>query len=333
MGRRRRKIISNKAYEVSCRTIEGLPFVATFYMKLIMESVLARALEIHPVILCHLVWMGNHPHMLLIAKDATQCKNFYGYVQKQLTESIKRLLRLEYLSLWQGRPMVARVGDLEEAKKRLVYFFNNPTKANLVDKIEQYNQINTWDTLMNSDKKVDTVVTKQVPYVRLPMIPKLPCYSMSEVQDKAFTKNIRAKTKKTHALTYHPYLWLKCFDACENSDSAFIQEVIDDISRVVKENEDSLRQARIEAGKKVIGAKRLALQDIRQAHTPKKFAERKVFVLASDPKLRIQLIKEHNEFCEDCRLAYLDWKVGDFSVDWPMGAFKPPLPPTENVLY
>ena len=101
MPRLRRYVVSKQVYEVCFRTKRGLPFVCTEYMKLILESVLARAQRDYKVEISHFVYMGNHPHMLITARDSLQFKNFYCEVKKQTTEMIKRLLNLRHLSLWQ----------------------------------------------------------------------------------------------------------------------------------------------------------------------------------------------------------------------------------------
>jgi hypothetical protein len=82
------------------RTRRGLPFMTTLYMQLILESILARVQRDSKVIIDHIIWMANHVHIIIQAKDAAACKNFYGEVQKQITEAMKRLLNLEHLNLW-----------------------------------------------------------------------------------------------------------------------------------------------------------------------------------------------------------------------------------------
>ena len=98
------------------RTRVGLPFVCTKYMNLIIEGIVARVQRNHKVQLCHKNFMGNHPHMIIVAKDSLECTNFYGEIKKQLTDSIKRLLGLEHLNLWQKNgTSVIRYHDLKGA--------------------------------------------------------------------------------------------------------------------------------------------------------------------------------------------------------------------------
>lgn len=69
MGRQRRYYKTRTLYEISFRLRKGLPLVPTEYMKLILQSITARALELYPVDLCDDQWMSNHPHILVVSKN------------------------------------------------------------------------------------------------------------------------------------------------------------------------------------------------------------------------------------------------------------------------
>jgi len=118
MPRARRQFIANQPYELCFRAKSGLPLPPNDVINLIIESGLARANRDHKVIICSFLWMGNHPHLIVVSRDAEKLKLFYTELQKYLTEAIKRLLGLDLLLLWEGRPMVALVGDIESAVER-----------------------------------------------------------------------------------------------------------------------------------------------------------------------------------------------------------------------
>jgi len=100
MPRAPRLIKSNTLYGISFRARRGLPFCCTMYMRAIIEGILARVQRDDKVILHHHVFEGSHVHLIITAKDSDACKMFYGQLEKQITDSIKRLLGLEHLSLW-----------------------------------------------------------------------------------------------------------------------------------------------------------------------------------------------------------------------------------------
>ena len=101
MPQARKYFVSRKPYLITTRINSGLPLVCTEYMKTILWSILARAQRLHPVKLCHFLYMGNHPHFLPVAEDAETVVQFIRYVKKETTEAIKRLTRNSKLSLWE----------------------------------------------------------------------------------------------------------------------------------------------------------------------------------------------------------------------------------------
>jgi hypothetical protein len=67
--------------------------------------------------------MGNHLHLLLVAKDSVLCTRFYGELKKQITECLKRLLGMSSLSLWQKNgTTVIYYKDSETVSERIAYF-------------------------------------------------------------------------------------------------------------------------------------------------------------------------------------------------------------------
>ena len=139
MCRQPRCILSGEVYDLTLRTKKGLPFVTTFFMKLILGSVLSRVQRDYKVTVCHHLWMGNHLHMLIVVKDAKQCTKFYGQLQKQITDAVKKLLGLKELNLWhKNRASVVRIGDVAGVRKCIAYLYANPANAHLVETIEEY---------------------------------------------------------------------------------------------------------------------------------------------------------------------------------------------------
>lgn len=125
MPRRRRRIKSKGCYELCFRAREGLPLVAYDLIELIIGSAVSRTQRDDKVTLCHDLWNGSHAHIIVVTKDSSQCTRFYGEIQKRITDSIKRLLGLHYLDLWEGTAMVAEIADEEAAIERIAYLYAN----------------------------------------------------------------------------------------------------------------------------------------------------------------------------------------------------------------
>lgn len=325
MPRRRRRIESNSCYELCFRAREGLPLVAYDLIELIIGSAVSRTQRDNKVILCHDLWNGSHPHIIVVTKDSEQCLRFYGEIQKRLTDSIKRLLGLNFLNLWEGTAMVSRIYDLDAAIERIAYLYANPAKDNLEDCIEKFPGYTSWRGYKKAQPTLEAENSEEFPWIRMPSIPEVPDRPLTPYEDRSISRSLKESNKQRHILTRRPNAWMACF-GIESPEE--ISEINARILNRVREKEEEARKLR---KGKVMGAHRLRSQKILQPHKPKK-KSRKIFIICSINKLRMELIAEFKDFCAKCRDCLRRWRGGDFNVEWPPGAFKPPLPPLVNVL-
>jgi REP element-mobilizing transposase RayT len=312
------------------RTRRGLPFVCTKYMKLLLSSIISRVQRDHKVVLCDFVWMGNHAHMLVVAKDSKACTAFYGEIQKQLTEAIKKLLDLKYANLWQKNgTSVIQYGDLESAKQRVAYIYANPARANLVNSINDYPGLSSYEAFKAAEPRIDYEYKEEVPWIRAPMITRLPCKGLSFVQDKYYTDKLlkKAKNSEKHELIICPNAWMKCFGISSPEE---IKAEREHIERILKEYESEALEKRQAKGWKVKGAIKLAEEAIDVDRYEPKGPVIRIFVYAACKKIRQKMICQYDLFCQLCVECYKRWKVGDYTVMWPPGAFLPAMPPRAN---
>ena len=328
MPHRRRMIVSNTCYEVCFRARSSLPFVAYRIIKLIIGAAVARAQRDDKVVICHDIWNGSHPHLILVAKDSLKFVQFYDEVQKKITDMLKRLLGLDYLSIWEGYPAVIELGDPDMVKDRIAYLYANPAQDNLVESIDQFPGYSSWEGFLSSKDRLSAMTEEEYPWIRLPSLPKLPSSVLTSNQDRNFVRIIEKANKKKHKLVRHPNAWMKCFKVDSDQE---VKEINDQIIEMIREREDEARNLRQLANRTVMGRVKLCSQEILKPHTPKK-REIKVFIMTTDNELRMRKIEERDLFDELCRECYESWKKGDYRCQWPPGAFKPPLPPTENLL-
>ena len=328
MPRRRRYIESNSLYEVVFRARRGLPFACLKVIELIIKSALARTQRDCKVLLCHFLWMANHPHILLIAKDAAQLVRFYGELEKRITDSLKRLLDMEYLDLWEGRPSVIRIADMEAAIERVVYLYCNPSKAGLISSIDQYPGYSSWRQFQKTRSALSARITEKVPWIRLPDISRVPRRNLSGRQDDFLARKMRSKASKFHRLTLLPNAWMKCFGIRGSKE---IEQVNQNIQQAIYSNEGQYHVERLVQRKSVLGLNGLKQQPIMAAHVPQR-KSRKIFVIARDNDLRCAIIEATQRICELCYECYESYLRGCFLVRWPPGTFPPPLPPLANAL-
>jgi hypothetical protein len=326
MGYRPRYFVSNKLYALCFRTIEGLPFVATSYMKLLLLGIMARAQRDQKVVLCHFIWMGNHAHILAIFKDSDQAKNFYAEVQKKITDSLKSLLGLPHLRLWERRPVVAQVLDLPAAIQQTAYLYANPSRADLVDSISQYPGCSSWDVFQaltrtpekNTLTTSSTIKTLWIPFSKIPLLPAL---SLKKHADMDFTAQL-APLGRPHNLELHPNAWMQCFGISYPNEIATTNQKI---LSLIEEMEEDARKKRLLNNKSVLGERVLRVQNILRQHTPTgRRTRRRVFVICSDKAQRIAYIAKIQQLCCMARICYHDALKGVNRL-WPPGMFRPPL--------
>lgn len=328
MPRTRRYIKSNGLYEITFRASSTLPLPCTEAMAAVIHSALARVQRDNKVVLHHYIFEGTHPHILCTAKDADKCRQFYGQLQKQLTESIKRFLGLEQLNIWDGCPSVIEIPTLEDAISTIAYLYANPSNDDLERSIELYPGVSSWQALRSCDS-VEQRISVKHPRIRQFMIPKLPSAALTPRQDRFVTEKILERSKESHELQVYPLLWIKHFidDPSRKDVSQFKEEIIADLRSREEEN----GRRRVRERKTVLGAKALRLQALLKPHTPKKKG-RKIFVKTRFKEIRQKIIAERRQIELLCREAYESWKVRDFRIPWPPGTFPPALPPPANAL-
>ena len=82
----------------------------------------------------------------------------------------------------------------------------------------------------------------------------------------------------------------------------------------------------------IMKAKELISQDFFKQFRPKTYSKRSICI-STCSELRKQFISSYRAFCEACKRAYECWKLGDFSVEFPPGAFRPRIAPTASPVF
>lgn len=286
-------------------------------------GILGRAQRDNKVDLCHFVDMNNHSHNLAVSHTGQELAKFYMEVQKKTTDAVKKLVGLSHLSLWEDRPAVARVVDLEAVINRIVYIYCNPSNAALCDSIGEYAGINSWSAFLTSEPSVDAEVTIDARWYPVSEIPKLPARSLSLSQDAALQRKLlQSEGAHSHPIVLKPFKWLEQFGITEPLRIENIRKrIIDRVREVERVN----AEARTTAHTRCIPNSVQMREPYMKPHNPKK-KERKIFIICSDKEQRIEILQVYKWIFGRCRECYRKVKEG-LRVDWPPGTFIPWLPP------
>jgi hypothetical protein len=324
MPREPRIIFKNSLYEIVPRAREGLPLPPTDTTNQLLKGILARTQRDDKVTVCNFVEMNNHSHQHAISNEPDQLSKFYMEYQKKITDSVRKLTRAESLQLWEGRPSVALLALAEDAIVRLIYMFLNPAKAGLVQSIDDYPGLTTWEAFKTCEASVDAQVTVEAYWTPASQLEPLPEHNkLSPASDRAMARSCRENPKTIkYEMVIKPLAWLACYGI---TDPVRIEKIRQRIIKAVYDGEAQLAKERLEKKIPVMGAERLKQQAYLKPHTPKA-KERRIFLICGDNKRRPKLIALFKDIAKKCRECYLLLKEGK-PHDWPPGTFIPWVPP------
>ena len=323
MPRANRAFSDNTVYEIIPRTRECLPMPPNQTSNELKLGILGRTQRDSKVELSHFLDMNNHSHTLAVSNHCEKQNKFYMELQKKTTDAVKALLGLKSLSLWEDRPSVAKVATLDDAIKRIVYIYCNPSKASLCDSIEEYPGINSWSAFLQCEPRVDAEVVVDARWYPVSEIPKLPSRLLSPKQDARIHQELASSEKAlSHPIIIKPFKWLEAFGIVNPYK---IERIRQKIIAQVRETERVNAEARLAAGKRSVPRSVLVREPYMKPHTPKK-KERKIYLICGDRELRLELLERFRQIFDRCRECYRKAKEG-LRVEWPPGTFTPWFPP------
>lgn len=311
-NRRDRRNPKTAVFHITNRTLSGLPFVCQLFMIMIIKGILARAQTLYPVFVCHFLWMGNHYHLILSCQVEFVSK-FIGYMQSELARSIKQLFPSMYArDVWVGRFKEQRLATAEDVLNKIAYIYANPAKANLVHNILDYPGFSSWGMYTSGTKSFRA---RWTPSRLLGDVYKK-IRQCSEVQLLKELIEI-SKDGEESEFVLRPDHWKSCFDESKDWGS---EQILKEITTRVTSLEQEATEIR--GNKRVVGARALK----RQGPCPEfrsKLKSRTPYIICHDKELRKELIESYKSFCDQCRSAWLDWKIGRAKADFPRGAYRP----------
>jgi len=281
MARNPKCFAPNSVVEISFRTQKGLPLVAIPLIKLIIKSIIAAAQALYPgQIMCHFVVMANHFHFMFVTLDPSTLPAFIGYIKKELAHYINRLTGRSGETLWTEGYYSPTVLDYKKAIKQIVYYYTNPQSAHLVDTIEQYPQLNSWQATLEGGQQ--EVVRK----LYRSSVPKLPEKTLTLQEHERLAESMFRKAGEELVFKVDPFAWMECFPETRDLE---ISRVRDIIVRLVRQKEAKLRQQRKANKTRVKGAHALRLERVNMAYKPSSFGK-KMLCLSTIREMRVAFI-------------------------------------------
>ena len=323
MPRNRKCFTHGNVYEITIRCLKGIPLTAAPFVKRMLEGVLGRAQEYGYVTVSHIVMMGNHAHIIIVVADPHDVPRFMSFFKGRSAHLINKLLGTTG-QVWEQRYFSAIIRDLEMLMDRLVYFYTNPQQANLVERIDDYPQISSWQAMLNNGE----ASTVTAGFMRVKDTPTIPPGRLNKRRVRRYTRLCKEAVWCKATFTVEPRAAFRTFGCDEEDIDRYIQRVIER----VRLREEELIAFRREQGKTVLGRKKLIYADLHKEHTPKKRG-RKLICLASCPKDRANYIRQFKAWAAWCKEVYELWKDGFIEEPFPLGGFPPPKPHLARALH
>ena len=266
MPRNNKRFINQTVIEVTFRTEEGLPLPPKPYIQEILLGILAKAQQLYPVRICSIVVMSNHIHLIFVVLNPGDIYEFVGYIKRESAHAINNLLGRNQHTVWQQGYDSPCIASAEAVMNRLAYHYTNPQRAGLVEKIEDYPNINTWEALNSG---VQRIPAKRIHRYSIPELPK---FTVSLNREEEIAQELRESSSEDLELVIEPNAWMDCFEESKGSDPKTLNAEIVNRVRAIEKNLTANRP------RGVLGAHKLKLQRIDTPHTPKKSGKKMIVI-------------------------------------------------------
>ncbi|NLF26146.1 MAG: hypothetical protein GX589_10900 [Deltaproteobacteria bacterium] len=317
MPRLRKVIIHKTVLFVTTSVEEGLMFPANSVVKAILKSAIARAQNLHPVVVSHFLFEATHAHFVLVVDNPDDVKGFIERFKTESAHAVNRLLGRKKRTVWcrgYDSPVLLTVEDVLE---KIVYLYINPAKDNLEESIKEYPGLSSWEMFSKGRH------THKWAWVHRPGIPCLSGKTLSaEGYNQLAGEMIAGAWGKRQEFRVEPDAWMKCFEIEDSDERARLNKLI---VEQVKAREDSYRKRRIKQGKGVIGRNRLVAQGLDIRYRPEREG-RQTWCICCDKQRRKEFIDWVKRLIEQAYDVYVRWRVGDYTLPYPLGLYAPSLP-------
>lgn len=307
---RNRKILShNSTVLITSRTEEGLPFVPNRLINTIIWSILARARSLYQVKICHFVFLANHMHLLLVVDDPEHLPMFMRHVKTETAHAINKLLGRQKKTIWAEGYDSPPILQAEDVFRYINYIYSNTQKANLVDAIEEYPGVSSWEMFIN-DKH-----SSEIPKIRRNTIEPMPEGKHSQTIIERTIDTILKENEGHSEFILEPYAFLECFEDTRGLTELRAKKLI---VNELRKTETYLREKRV---KPILGAKKLIAQDMRASYLPKVHGKR-MLCISSNAEQRANYISWFREVAKLAFEAYRSLQKGVQEL-FPPGVFLP----------
>lgn len=295
---------------------QGVLLLCNPLCEAIIKSCLARAQFMYPVKVVAFLIEGTHVHLVLVVNNPDDVPSFIGHFKTESAHALNSILGRKKRTIWcegYDSPIV-----LTPLRTLLVlsYIYTNPAKDNLENSIDNYPGVSSWKMFRKGELKKSWKRLRRPYYQAL----TLDMHNLRGYTKEA--ERLLALAKKTHTFELSPDAWLDAFSIHDQEERKNLNQKLINRIRTVEERE---QRRRAKQGKKVMGAEKLRHQPFDTTRLSKREGK-KMWCLSEDRELRIQFIMFLKDLFAKARAIRERWKVGDYSLPYPLGLYPPCQP-------
>lgn len=295
---------------------EGLLLLANPLSEAIVKCCLARAQTLYPVTICHFLIEGSHLHMILVVENPHDVQAFVGRFKTESAHMFNRILGRQKRTIWCEGYDSPVVLTETRALACITYLYANPSKDNLVDSIDDYPGLSSWEMFRKNSP------SRQWKYFKRPAVKFITADSHNLRGYEKDAKRILDDTKKTLTFTIKPNAWMVAFGITDHAQQEAMNQKLFDFLR---HREERARELRKLAKKSVVGKQRLITRAINPHYQSKRKGKR-MWCLAERRSMRVAFIDSLKALIERAKSVYRMWFLGDFSERYPLGLYPPSMP-------
>jgi REP element-mobilizing transposase RayT len=314
MSRPPRLLFPQTVTLLTTRVQQGLPFVHTPLMEMILWSALALAQDSHNIKIISFVIMGNHIHIIALVEDPTEVESFMERFKCETAHAVNRLLGRRQVTVWNEGYDSPAILTLEDLIEKMAYVYANPVRAHRTDSIDNYLGVSSWQMFTSGG------LSKEVPRIRRPFIQPLPKGVLSPSEHKRKAAHVAELAKETLTFTLTPDAWTVAFP-----NHMTTEQFNDKVLKRIREIEQEMAAVREKERIFLPTEYQIITQPIDTPYSPTTFG-RRMWCICGNIPVRIAFIAFVKQLVLQARDVRLAWAKGDFRLPFPPGLF-PPCPP------
>jgi hypothetical protein len=301
---------------------EGLLLLANPLCQAIIKSCLARACELYPVRICHMIVEATHIHLVMVVINPDHVESFFRYFKAESAHMINGLLGRNKKTLWcEGYDSPIVLTPLR-ALIAIAYLYSNPAKDNLENSIDRYPGFSSWRMFQSGQ------LTRQWKRVRRPQFTPIPRDAHNLRGYTKLAEDILNTSRETQTFTLEPNAWMEAYGYHSPEEQQRLNEKL--LARI-RFLEARAERNRAREKKRVIGRDRLLAQVFDPTYRPKR-SGRRMWCLSEKRSVRAEFIRFFKALMQRARAVRERWKLGDVTVPYPPGLYPPSMPKLANVI-